>query len=545
MRIMRSASALLILLAALGASPAAAYVATDGDGVAVAAKPSSPYSEALRAALKTFADTSDPVENAVLAGVRAFYESRNFELLWLNERTVTPRMMALRRRMDAADTFGLDPALYQTPKLARFFLDDPALLARADIEFSQAVARFVTHIASGRLPPSDVSRLITLDPERPDIGKALSELSSGQERIFIALARYEPAHPQYRALKAALAELRASTDDEDRIVVPDGVLLKPGMSDDRVPLLRQRFKMKLAADAGLTTYDDALVQAVEAFQTDNGLKVDGIVGPATLALMNGASREDDIAAVVANLERWRWMPRDLGAFHVFVNVPEYMVRVFRDGEAVHETRVIVGKPNNPTPMFSHVMDHLVVNPYWNVPYSIIKNEMMADLRRNPYGFSRGGYQVFARIGGRYRRIDPALVAWAGISPRLLQIRQVPGDRNALGRIKFMFPNQHSVYLHDTPSKKLFQRDHRALSHGCVRVQNPLEFADAILPVAAPEWNSARIEKLYGGKERRINLDTPIPVHLAYFTIAVDADGTLRRFADIYGYDSKIASAPQS
>jgi murein L,D-transpeptidase YcbB/YkuD len=166
--------------------------------------------------------------------------------------------------------------------------------------------------------------------------------------------------------------------------------------------------------------------------------------------------------------------------------------------------------------------------------------MMPEIRANPWGyFSYYGYEVLAQVGGRVRRIDPAWVDWYRVNPRLLHVRQVPGDHNALGRIKFMFPNQHSVYLHDTPTKSLFSRDRRAFSHGCVRVQNPMDFADAILPVGAPEWNSSRLKDLYGSQERHVNLDTQIPVHISYFTMTIAADGTLRRFEDIYGYDRKM------
>ena len=183
------------------------------------------------------------------------------------------------------------------------------------------------------------------------------------------------------------------------------------------------------------------------------------------------------------------------------------------------------------------MDHLVVNPYWNVPASIVTNEMLPEIRLNPGAyFSRHGYQVLNSAG---QVIDPWSVDWYSGTPRGIHVRQVPGDANALGRIKFMFPNQHSVYLHDTPSKSLFERDFRAYSHGCVRVDNPLAFADAILPVAAPEWNSTRLEELYGGRERRINLDTPIPIHLAYFTVWIGEDGEAHRFEDVYGYDGEI------
>jgi murein L,D-transpeptidase YcbB/YkuD len=214
--------------------------------------------------------------------------------------------------------------------------------------------------------------------------------------------------------------------------------------------------------------------------------------------------------------------------------------VVDEGTVVHETRVIVGKPANPTPTFSNAISHLVVNPYWNVPTSILRNEMLPEIRANPYGyFARHGYQVLANVGGRMRQIDPGWVNWYRINPLSVRIRQVPGDANALGNIKFMFPNQHSVYLHDTPTKSLFNRDGRAFSHGCVRVQNPLEFADAILPVAAPEWNSSRLERLFGGKERRVDLDNPVPVHLAYFTMIVGEDGALRHFEDVYGYDREM------
>jgi murein L,D-transpeptidase YcbB/YkuD len=283
------------------------------------------------------------------------------------------------------------------------------------------------------------------------------------------------------------------------------------------------------------------VDAVKAFQSGNGLKPDGIVGPSTLFVMNGRSRDEQIASIVANLERWRWMPRDLGPFYVMVNVPEYTLRVVDDGNVVHETRVVVGKPTNPTPFFSSEISYLIVNPYWHVPTSIISKEMLPEIRSDPYGyFARQGYEVFLRYNGKFRQVDPRWVNWYVVNPRDLQIRQVPGDDNALGRIKFMFPNQYSVYLHDTPSKSFFLRDKRDLSHGCVRVQNPLDFADSLLKVASPDWNSKRLEKLFGGAERRVNLKTHVPVHLAYFTEWVDPDGTLQHFDDIYGYDSELS-----
>jgi murein L,D-transpeptidase YcbB/YkuD len=495
--------------------------------------------QAVEAALDQAKDGGEPIERAVLEGVRGFYEARGFRPLWFEAKERSAQMVALRRSMDGADQYGLDPAAYATPLIVDRRYYDPDRLAAADVEFSRTVARFVTHIASGSIQPTDISRLITLEPERPDLGEALSHLARAPSP-GAALDGYEPQPPQYQALKRKLAELRTREDDDQRIVVPEGASLKPGMSDARVSLLRKRLGVDSGPEATPDLYDGALVDAVEAFQGENGLGVDGIVGPATLSALNGRSREEDIASILANMERWRWMPRDLGKFYVMVNVPEFLVRAVDDGTVVHETRVIVGKPRNPTPTFSNTISHLIVNPYWNVPLSILKNEMLPEIGANPNGyFARYGYEVLANVGGRTRQINPGWVDWRRVNPRALHVRQVPGDHNALGRIKFMFPNQHSVYLHDTPTKSLFARDRRAFSHGCVRVQNPLEFADALLPVAAPQWNSSRLKQLYGSQERRVNLDNPVPVHITYFTTTIGPGGELRHFEDVYGYDGKM------
>lgn len=534
----------LFLATGPAASTAVAFAPVDLS--AEAGRPAAPLlsaeSQALQAALSAASAPADAREQQLLESVREFYKARDFTPAWFTESGSSAQAAELRARMAGARADGLDPAPYDTARQTRFGTD-LTRRTEADVEFSLAVARYVTHLSSGRLRPSDISRIITLEPEAPPAAEVLTRLSA-QDDVSAALADYEPPHPQYRALKAKLAELYASNDKDDRILVPEGALLKPGEVDERVSVLRRRLEV-VGTDEAANTYDEALVSAVKAFQEENGLTPDGILGPRTLIALNGRSPEEDIAAVIANMERWRWMPRDLGAFHVMVNVPEFMVRVVDGGAVVHQTRVVVGTPKNRTPTFSHVMDHLVVNPYWNVPTSIVAEEMLPAVRRNPGYFSRGGYEVFARIRGRFRQINPYWVDWHRVGARSIQVRQVPGDFNALGRIKFMFPNQHSVYLHDTPSKKLFQRDQRAFSHGCVRVENPLAFADAILPVAAPEWNSARLEKFFGGKERRINLDNPVPVHLAYFTATVDADGNLDHFEDIYGYDEETATRMQS
>ena len=243
--------------------------------------------------------------------------------------------------------------------------------------------------------------------------------------------------------------------------------------------------------------------------------------------------------IVANMERWRWMPRSLGGTYILVNVPGYELQVVRDGVVIHRTKVIVGKPQTPTPIFSKAMEYLIVNPYWNIPPSIALKEMLPQLRANPYALQRKGFEIVR--GGR--TVDPAGIDWTG-SIGNIRIRQPPGERNALGLIKFMFPNDHSVYLHDTPTRGLFSQSARAFSHGCVRVFEPFALADILL-AHQNGLDERQLRAMVGkGGERTIHLQTRVPVHIAYFTAVVDGDGALQRHADIYGHDAKVRAALQ-
>jgi L,D-transpeptidase YcbB len=223
------------------------------------------------------------------------------------------------------------------------------------------------------------------------------------------------------------------------------------------------------------------------------------------------------ADILANMERWRWVPSDMGRRHIWVNVPEYKLRLVTDGRAIHEARVIVGKPETPTPLFSDVMEHAIVNPSWYVPPSIFKNEFYSD---PAYAASRGYQVVRTRDGG-------------------ISVRQPPGERNALGFIKFMFPNQHAVYLHDTPNRNLFNAQKRAFSHGCVRLDQPFRFGEFVL---GPEWSEGRLRSLIGRGERTIKLPEKIPVHLTYFTLVADEKGELHQIADLYAVNNKVRVA---
>jgi murein L,D-transpeptidase YcbB/YkuD len=238
------------------------------------------------------------------------------------------------------------------------------------------------------------------------------------------------------------------------------------------------------------------------------------------------------------MERWRWMPRNLGNFYVRVNIPNFDLDVYSDGNVIYNTRIVVGKVDLPTPVFSDRIQFAVVNPAWSVPSSILAKEYLPALRN---GGVPKGFEVYARVGGRFRAVDPYMVNWATVGPNDIQLRQPPGERNALGVIKFMFPNKYAVYLHDTPSKALFKNDYRAYSHGCMRVMNPWDFAD-VLFTQESGWTVARLKKLVGGPEKRVDFPRPINVHITYFTAWVDDSGDLQTRPDLYGHDKRVEQA---
>ncbi|MDF2797913.1 MAG: L,D-transpeptidase family protein [Devosia sp.] len=466
------------------------------------------------------------------------YGERYFEPIWLSEQpngevTFSPAAQQILDLFAKAETEGLNPADYLTPDLQLSAGGaDPVAMAALETAFSAATLRYATHLYTGRVNPRSVDPNLDIEPKTLDAGALLVELAASKDPAKV-LAKLEPTHPEFLALKAALAKF-SDTTTKRPTPIPPGALLKAGMSDERIPLIRER--LGLVADASLV-YDDNVVQAVKQFQQGLGLEPDGVAGPATVAALNGgnsATREQ----IIANMERWRWMPRDLGAFHVLVNIPEFRLSINRDGAETYSTRVVVGTVKNQTPVFSDNIRHIVVNPYWNVPNSIVKGEIAPKTWRNP------GYIDSQNMDLIYNGdvVSPWQVNWAAVGNTFpFKVRQRPGPSNALGQIKFLFPNKHDVYLHDTPSKGLFSRSQRALSHGCVRVENPMEFADA-LTANETKINRASLEAMFGASERWVNPEQQIPVHLSYFTLRPQADGNLQGFGDIYGHDAKLIQA---
>jgi murein L,D-transpeptidase YcbB/YkuD len=422
------------------------------------------------------------------------------------------------------DADGLDPSDYPVPGFAN---TSPDALAADELRLTDSLLTFARHARTGRVSFSRVSSAIHFDLEFPDPADVLRMLSQATD-VRAALDSYNPQQPHYKALKAELARERnrkAGAEDKAVVTIPAGPKLRPGMKDDRVPLLRRRLSLAARDDI---VYDQKLVEAIADFQDRSGLDNDGVVGPSTLAKLNAelqsrASRHDTI---LANMERWRWMPRNLGPTYVMVNVPDYTLKVVNDGKTVWSTRIVVGKPGRlATPMMTETMKFITINPTWNVPPSIIRNEYLPALARDPYALARIGLRMGRNSDGS------------------LRIYQPPGDKNALGRIRFNFPNRFLVYQHDTPSKHLFEKDERAFSHGCMRVQNPDEYAQVLLSLSQPEerYTSERIRKMYGSGERTIKFKTPIPVYVSYQTAFVDDGGHLQIRADIYGRDKETAA----
>jgi murein L,D-transpeptidase YcbB/YkuD len=475
-----------------------------------------------------------------------FYGARGFEPLWVESSPAGA--ISFSQNADKiigvfknASLEGFRTDDYLTPALdVAAAGNDPQKLAALETAFSMAAMRYAQDAYGGRIAPSSVNPLIVIKPKRIDATDTLMQLATSDtpDQVLLGL---DPQHPEFQLLKTALAKLYGNGLKVDQITIPAGPVLKLGMKDDRVPTLRDRLAVEApeipegATDAAVdTTYDKALLAAVKAFQSGMGLTADGVMGPATVAALNGGSTvgKDDL---IANMERWRWEPADFGAYSVQVNIPEFRVAIVSNGQETYTSRVVVGRPTNMTPIFSDEMENIVVNPYWNVPVSIANNEIKPHLLSNPYYLDSQNMEMLSGT----KVVDASLIDWSTTDISGFHIRQKPGGANALGQIKFIFPNDLDIYLHDTPSKSLFSRAYRAYSHGCVRVQNPLDFAEALVTGHEPGVSLASIEGLFGDKEKWVPLKNRIPVHLMYFTLRVDPDGTIHSYGDVYGHNKKL------
>lgn len=486
---------------------------------------------------------------------RAFYTSRAHAPVWVEHNEPGARADRALAAIDGVRTHGLDPGRYGQAGLleqhARFEARDdadPAALHRAladlDVQITAAVLFAGSDVALGRTPPKRGARPWKSRRAAPDLAASLSQAVDAGDDLPGWFQRIAPLHPEYEALRRALADLHARQEQGGWAPVPAAKFV-PGEAHAAVPALRARLVASGDLDAAAATadrYDEPLQEAIRRFQRRHGLADDGVAGRATLAAMN-VPVEQRLRQLVVNLDRWRTLPDDLGVRHLLVNIAAYQLFVRDDGQTIDEIRVVVGARGSQTPLFSDEMETVVFSPYWNIPDTIVEGETAPAILRDPAYVKRNRIEILRRVDGRLVPVSPDEVDWENPEElRRLAIRQRPGPGNALGHVKFLFPNQYAVYLHDTPADELFARPGRAFSHGCVRVEEPEALAQYVLR-DLPEWTPERIRTaMHAGVEKHVRLPASIPVHLVYFTTWADESDGLRLFADVYGHDRAHASA---
>jgi L,D-transpeptidase YcbB len=433
----------------------------------------------------------------------------------------------------------LEAALEQLRKSDRHAADESQQVANLSAATNRALLTFAHDVAIGRVSPRAIDPNWKARRQVPDFRASLDQSANGRLNAWIE--GLQPRHREYASLQRALQQLR---DQEQDGGWPKVALrpLKPGVTDPAVANLRAR----LAASGELTrnaatnpaTFDEDLEAAVKVFQEHHALQASGVADRATLVAMN-VPLADRIRQVEINLERWRWMPDDFGDRHFLVNIPAYLLMARENGNTVRAIRVIVGKAGHETPVFSGEMETVVFSPYWNVPDSIAEDETGPAIRSDPNYLARNQIDVIRRTKKGATVVDPASVNWYDpVELNQLSFRQRPGVKNALGHVKFLFPNPFNVYLHDTPADGLFAPAARAFSHGCVRVEEPEALAEYVLRDRS-EWTKERISSaMNAGVERYVKLDQTIPVHIVYFTAWVDEKDGLHFLPDVYGYDAR-------
>lgn len=486
-----------------------------------------------------------------------FYIQRAFRPAWSDRNSLLPQASFLIKRIRRAAEEGLRPEDYHLSKIKEMAEAisnagnkrtpvNHEVLADLDLLLTDAFLVYGSHLLNGRVDP------VTIDPDwqttsrRADLSKILQSSIEGNS-VSESLLNLLPQKKGYSELKKALAAYREISARGGWNSLPDGPAMREGDHGIRVTDLTRRLVASgdLPSDSSSDSdvFTAGLKQGVISFQQRHGLKPDGIVGPKTLAELN-IQVDDRIRQIEINLERWRWLPRDLGKKYILVNIANYELSVIEDTRTVMTMRVVVGRQYRKTPVFSDMMTYLVLNPYWNVPHSIAVKDKLPLIRKEPDYLQKQKIKVFFGWGTDATEIDPDTIDWSSMNSKdfIYRLRQEPGPLNALGRIKFMFPNKFSVYLHDTPSRELFTRTERGFSSGCIRIEKPLDLAEYLLK-GNQKWSRAALETEIGKTvEQTVSLPNAVPVHLLYWTSWVDNDGNVQFRPDIYDRDRSLAEA---
>ncbi|MEI8715293.1 L,D-transpeptidase family protein [Mesorhizobium sp. ISC11] len=503
---------------------------------------------AFRDAVASLGDYELLAEPDIAKALIAYY-SANPDFIWISGTSLNSRAQDAVRVLGEASSYGLTPADYtvEVPAAGASTTDANAQLkelVRFEMALSARVLRYAHDAQNGRVDPNRMTGYYDFPAKPLDLQGVLKTLAHTQQ-VRTYLESRHPQNAEYQALRVELEALQASAENE--IVVDPKLLLKPGETSPELPKLLTLIARNLDDEMGgaygevlsrLATsdvYDPELVPVIKAVQQKAGMKGDGVIGPRTVASLAGTSKADKLLKVEVALEELRWLPSDLGSPRVFINQPAFTASYIDNGEEKLKTRVVVGRTTNQTSFFYDQIKQVDFHPYWGVPQSIIVNEMLPRLRNDPGYLDRSGYEV---TDSRGKRIPSSAVNWGAYGSNIpYSVRQQPSEANALGELKILFPNKHAIYMHDTPQKSFFQRDMRALSHGCVRLQDPRGMAAAVLGTSVDYI----AEKLKHGHATE-NVTRTIPVYVAYFTAWPDLSGKVEYFGDVYDRDSRLKQA---
>jgi murein L,D-transpeptidase YcbB/YkuD len=492
------------------------------------------------------------------SAVAEFYSTGGWAPAWTTDGAPTVAALGMIDLFRQARLKGLNPDDYDSrlwsARLARLRSEGlhaaPADIARFDIAMTVCAMRYLSDLHLGRVNPNHVKFFLDAGSKKLDLAQTLRAEFIGAADPAAIVTQVEPPYAEYQRAEVALAHYLELARDGDEPVLPSpAASVHPSGSYPALAQLAARLKLvgDLSADvslpAGSTRYQGAIVDAVRHFQRRHGLTADGVLGKATFAALNVPLRVR-IDELGYTLERYRWMPLDFPEPPIVVNIPEFILRTMRRQPAPFlEMRVVVGKAyRHQTPVFTGTMRYVIFRPWWNVPYSITRAELIPKIVRNRNYLAANNFAVFNSSGTMVSNGAVTDSILAGLRSGALNIRQKPGPKNALGLVKFMFPNSYNVYLHSTPAPELFEKSRRDFSHGCIRVQNPVGLAAWVLR-GMPEWTTDRIvQTMNGDKTLQVNLPRPIPVLIIYLTAEVEPDGEVRFFDDIYGHDAELRQA---
>ena len=492
-----------------------------------------------------------PADLSVEQHIMELYARREMCPLWVGSEGPGAKALTIANALNASFDEGLNPDDYAMPAISRLWQSKkPAELAQLDILLTQGLSAYLTDMAYGRTEPC------LLDPQLfattgenviNEPGQLILQASQAPD-LDLFLQAQVPAHDAYRLLRTALARYRTLADQGGWPHIEPGPSIKPGMEDPRVPAVRNLLTINgdySGADSSSPWLDPELVAAVQRFQVRHNLNSDGVIGKKTLAAMNVPVAER-IEQILINMELWRWLPHKLDGKQLYVNIAGFYLQARHDELVEFATPVIVGKVYHKTPVFSDQIRYIEFNPYWNIPASIARNEIVGEVQKDPDYLRKNNIRIFNGWGDNDFEVDPATIDWRSIGGKIkrYRLRQDPGPDNALGRVKFALPNRYDVYLHDTPKHELFKQEDRAFSHGCIRVNRPVELAHYLLSGDDRAWTMERIQQILDqGKRTIILLKKPVPVHILYRTVAVDpASGAVSFFKDVYGRDALLRQA---